>query len=62
MWSAGDLYGRTVNLASRLTASAEPGELVAAAELDAGVDAEEHRVKGIERPVAVTRRRLRVAE
>jgi adenylate cyclase len=58
----GDVYGHTVNLASRLSAQAASGEILttrdAAARLGAGIaweDRGELRLKGIEQPVPVVR-------
>jgi len=57
---AGDRYGRPVNLASRLTALAEPGTLAANTELRHGAaactdwqDAGAHQVRGFARPILV---------
>jgi hypothetical protein len=66
---AGDFYGHSVNLASRVTGVARPGSLLATEEVRdaAGGDlswsfAGKHRLKGIGEPVALYRARRRDSE
>ena len=61
---AGDYYGHTVNLASRVTGTARPGSVLATRDLRdrcaAGFDwssAGRHRLKGVGRPVVLFRPR-----
>jgi class 3 adenylate cyclase len=59
----GDIFGRTVNLASRLADVAEPGQLVAASAIAGLLDGERHatepigaaQLQGIDGPVEIVR-------
>ena len=66
--SAGDFFGNTVNVASRVTGVARPSSVLCTEEVrDASLEefdwsfAGRHRLKGIEAPVPLFRARLRVA-